>query len=396
MKKKILIGVSGGIACFKAAALVSKLVQNGYEVRVAMTHGAQKFVTPLTFQALSKADVLVTIFEEKHADEISHIEWAKWADLFVIVPATANIIGKCAYGVSDDIVSTLFLAAYAPVWIVPAMNRQMYEHPFMQENIKKLEAIGVRMLEGEAGVQACGDIGKGRMMEPEQILLEIHTYFHAKQSLAGKKFVITAGPTVERIDPVRYITNDSSGKMGYNIAKAAVELGGEVTLISGPTNCEIPKNVHFQRVESAEDMFAAVKRVYQDADVIIKVAAVSDYRPVQRLNQKRKKGDAHWNLEMVKNPDILSWLGEHKTHQVLVGFAAETHDAIGYGEKKLREKNLDMIVVNDVAKPNVGFHHDTNEVVLLFKDGTKEYLPLQSKEAVAYQIMKYVENLLGE
>lgn len=396
MKKKILIGVSGGIACFKAAALVSKLVQNGYEVRVAMTHGAQKFVTPLTFQALSKADVLVTIFEEKHADEISHIEWAKWADLFVIVPATANIIGKCAYGVADDIVSTLFLAAYAPVWIVPAMNRQMYEHPFMQENIKKLEAIGVRMLEGEAGVQACGDIGKGRMMEPEQILLEIHTYFHAKQSLAGKKFVITAGPTVERIDPVRYITNDSSGKMGYNIAKAAVELGGEVTLISGPTNCEIPKNVHFQRVESAEDMFAAVKRVYQDADVIIKVAAVSDYRPVQRLNQKRKKGDAHWNLEMVKNPDILSWLGEHKTHQVLVGFAAETHDAIGYGEKKLREKNLDMIVVNDVAKPNVGFHHDTNEVVLLFKDGTKEYLPLQSKEAVAYQIMKYVENLLGE
>lgn len=396
MKKKILIGVSGGIACFKAAALVSKLVQNGYEVRVAMTHGAQKFVTPLTFQALSKADVLVTIFEEKHADEISHIEWAKWADLFVIVPATANIIGKCAYGVADDIVSTLFLAAYAPVWIVPAMNRQMYEHPFMQENIKKLEAIGVRMLEGEAGVQACGDIGKGRMMEPEQILLEIHTYFHAKQSLARKKFVITAGPTVERIDPVRYITNDSSGKMGYNIAKAAVELGGEVTLISGPTNCEIPKNVHFQRVESAEDMFAAVKRVYQDADVIIKVAAVSDYRPVQRLNQKRKKGDAHWNLEMVKNPDILSWLGEHKTHQVLVGFAAETHDAIGYGEKKLREKNLDMIVVNDVAKPNVGFHHDTNEVVLLFKDGTKEYLPLQSKEAVAYQIMKYVENLLGE
>lgn len=396
MKKKILVGVSGGIACFKAAAMVSKLVQSGYAVRVAMTMGAQKFVTPLTFQALSKEDVLVTVFEEKQANEISHIEWAKWADLFILVPATANIIGKCAQGIADDIVSTLFLAAHSPVWIVPAMNRQMYEQPIVQENMRKLQSIGVRILEGAPGIQACGDIGKGRMMEPEHIVKEIHTHFQQEQPLKGKKFVITAGPTIERIDPVRYITNDSSGKMGYSVAKVAAELGADVTLISGPTNCHVPQNVDIKSVESAMEMFEAVKAVYQEADAIIKVAAVSDYRPVQKLAQKRKKGDNQWNLEMVRNPDILSWLGEHRTNQVLVGFAAETNDALAYGEKKLREKNLDMIVVNDVAKPNVGFHHDTNEVVLLFKDGRKESLPLQSKDEIAQQIITNVEKLLGE
>ena len=394
MKKNILVGVSGGIACFKAAALVSKLVQEGYSVRVIMTEGAQKFVTPLTFQALSKEAVMTSVFEEMYPNEISHIDWGKWANLFVIVPATASIIGKCANGIADDVLSTLFLASHAPVWFCPAMNRKMFMHPMVQTNMKKLEQLGYRFLNGQPGRQPCRDIGSGRMMEPKQILAQIHDFFVEDKPFLGKKILITAGPTVERIDPVRYITNDSSGKMGYGIAQLAVKQGAEVTLISGPTNCEIPEGVIFQRVESAEQMFQAVQAVYASMDAVIKVAAVSDYRPAKQLPEKHKKGNKHWSLELERNPDILSWLGAHKKHQILVGFAAETQNAIHYGRKKLQEKNLDLIVVNDVSKPNVGFHYDTNEVVLLFKDGTEEALPLQSKQAVAEKILFHVRKLL--
>lgn len=397
-KKKILLGVSGGIAVFKAAALTSKLVQAGMDVKVIMTDSAQKFVTPLTFQALSRQAVYTDTFEEKEPQVISHIELADWADLIVIAPATANIIGKLANGLADDMLSTTLLASTAPVWIAPAMNVHMYGHPAVQKNMETLKSYGYTFIEPNEGYLACGYVGKGRLAEPEEIVEKIKTYFDGSEikhlPLKDKKLLITAGPTRENIDPVRYLTNRSSGKMGYALAEEAAKLGADVTLVSGPVSIQPPINVQTICVYSAEDMYEAVTERYLNADVVIKTAAVADYRPKYVLDKKMKKQDGELTISLERTKDILKELGKTKTHQFLVGFAAETNDVEVYARKKLVEKNLDLVVANDVTEAGAGFGSDTNIVTLYDQKGEKLELPILSKNEVAQKILAKVQELL--
>lgn len=397
-KKKILLGVSGGIAVFKAAALTSKLVQAGMDVKVIMTDSAQKFVTPLTFQALSRQAVYTDTFEEKEPQVISHIELADWADLIVIAPATANIIGKLANGLADDMLSTTLLASTAPVWIAPAMNVHMYGHPAVQKNMETLKSYGYTFIEPNEGYLACGYVGKGRLAEPEEIVEKIKTYFDGSEikhlPLKDKKLLITAGPTRENIDPVRYLTNRSSGKMGYALAEEAAKLGADVTLVSGPVSIQPPINVQTICVYSAEDMYKAVTERYLNADVVIKTAAVADYRPKYVLDKKMKKQDGELTISLERTKDILKELGKTKTHQFLVGFAAETNDVEVYARKKLVEKNLDLVVANDVTEAGAGFGSDTNIVTLYDQKGEKLELPILSKNEVAQKILAKVQELL--
>lgn len=390
MKNKILLCVSGGIAVYKAVSLTSKLTQNGYDVKVVMTENATKFVTPLSFQAISRNDVYIDTFDEKDSTKIAHIDLADWADLIIIAPATANIIGKLANGIADDIISTTMLATTKPVFVAPAMNVHMYNHPAVQQNMERLKSYGYQFIEAQEGYLACGYVGKGRMEEPEAILQHVQDFFrHEKeQFLKGKNVLITAGPTLERIDPVRYLSNFSTGKMGYAIAEVAQELGANVTLISGPVHLNPPANVEVIRVESAMEMYEAVMKNYDFADIVIKSAAVSDYRPKEFHNQKIKKQDKGITIELERTIDILYELGKRKTHQFLIGFAAETNNVEEYARKKLNSKNADMIVANNVMQEGAGFGTDTNIVTFYKPKNEKKEFPKLSKHEVAYEILK--------
>ncbi|WP_062197804.1 bifunctional phosphopantothenoylcysteine decarboxylase/phosphopantothenate--cysteine ligase CoaBC [Massilibacterium senegalense] len=390
--KNILLCVTGGIAVFKAASLTSKLTQNGFQVRVMMSQSAEQFVTPLTFQVLSKHPVYDDTFDEKDPSVIAHIDLADWPDAIVIAPATANIIGKLANGIADDMISTTLLATTKPVFIAPAMNVHMYEHPAVKKNMQTLKAFGYHFIEPNSGHLACGYNGAGRLKEPEEIVAELKQYFDALEHkpLQGKKVLITAGPTQEKIDPVRYFTNHSSGKMGYELAEIARHLGAIVTLVTGPTHLTPPKGVDVVRITSAADMYDVVMTRYPEQDVVIKAAAVADYRPVVQFDQKVKKQPGDWSIDMERTFDILKTLGENKTNQILVGFAAESENVEANAQKKLQTKNADFIVANNITQVGAGFKSDTNQVVIYRKDGTKHDLPLLSKKEVAEEILAEV------
>jgi len=396
--KRILLCVSGGIAVYKAAALTSKLVQAGAEVKVMMTASACEFVTPLTFQALSRNPVYTDTFDEKDPSVIAHIDLADWPDLILVAPATANMIGKIANGLADDMISTTLLAATAPVWIAPAMNVHMYDHPAVKKNMSTLSSFGYSFVEPGEGYLACGYVGKGRLEEPETIVSLISSYFSkvsdTHKILEGINVLVTAGPTVERIDPVRFFTNRSTGKMGYALAEQAAKLGASVTLVTGPTNLEYPKGVQVVQIESAQQMLEAVMQRYHEADVVIKSAAVADYRPKHVFDQKMKKQPGEAVLELERTTDILRTLGERKEHQLLVGFAAETEQVDEYAQKKLASKNLDMIVANNVTTEGAGFGTDTNIVTLYKRSGESKELPILSKHDVATEVLKEVKEML--
>lgn len=392
--KKILLCVTGGIAVYKAAALTSKLTQAGIIVKVILSEAAAQFVTPLTFQALSKNDVYTDTFDEKDSRVIAHIDLADWADLIIVAPATANTIGKLANGIADNMITTTLLAATVPVWIAPAMNVHMYEHPAVKKNIAVLAQYGYRFIEPSEGYLACGYVGKGRLEEPEKIVEIIDNYFNqSNQSLAGKKVIVTAGPTQEKIDPVRYITNHSTGKMGYAIAEEAAKAGAEVVLISGPVNIPVPNGVTVVNVKSAEDMYQAVIAQYDEADIVIKTAAVADYRPKISHEQKMKKQPGEKVLELERTKDILFELGQKKTHQILVGFAAETEHVEEYAMGKLKKKNADMIVANNVKTAGAGFGTETNIVTIFKNDGTSLELPIMTKHEVAQKLLEQISLL---
>ncbi|UYX50670.1 bifunctional phosphopantothenoylcysteine decarboxylase/phosphopantothenate--cysteine ligase CoaBC [Bacillus thuringiensis] len=394
--KKILLCVTGGIAVFKAAALTSKLTQAGAIVKVMMSESAMKFVTPLTFQALSRHDVYTDTFDEKDSAVIAHIDLADWADVVLVAPATANCIGKLAGGIADDMITTTLLATTAPVWIAPAMNVHMYENKIVQKNMMTLKTLGYTFIEPGEGFLACGYVAKGRLEEPEVIIGRLEEAFSEQKPLQGKRILITAGPTREKIDPVRFMTNFSSGKMGYAIAEVAASLGADVILVSGPTALESPLHVTTIQVESAQDMLEAVLQHYQNVDVVIKTAAVADYRPkyVHDNKMKKKNGDAV--IELERTVDILKTLGEKKDRQLLIGFAAETTNIEEYATRKLREKNANMIVANDVKAQGAGFGTDTNIVTMYRKNGEIIELPLLTKKEVAREILKQIEMMLED
>ncbi|MCM3143215.1 bifunctional phosphopantothenoylcysteine decarboxylase/phosphopantothenate--cysteine ligase CoaBC [Brevibacillus sp. MER 51] len=396
--KRIVLGVSGGIAAYKAAALTSKLTQAGALVHVILTEGALQFIQPLTFQALSHLPVYTDTFTEPDPHVISHIELADRADLVLIAPATANVIGKMANGIADDMLTTTVLATKAPVMVAPAMNVNMYNHPAVIANMDKLTSYGYRFVEPGVGLLACGWIGKGRLAEPEEIVEAVRQWFASDETrqtirekdLQGKHVLITAGPTREKIDPVRYITNHASGKMGYAIAEAARDRGAKVTLISGPTTLARPDGVEFIAVESVQEMFDAVMEQLPHCDIVVKSAAVSDYRPKHVAEHKMKKGDGPLDLVLEKAPDILKTVGERKTKQFVVGFAAETQNVLQHAQSKLERKNLDMIVANNVLLEGAGMGSDTNIVTLLTRGGEQLALDKLSKRAVADKLFDAV------
>lgn len=400
--KSILLGITGGIAAYKAAALTSKLTQKGAEVHVIMTASAKEFITELTLQSLSKQRVYSDTFQERDPSSISHIDLADAADLFLVAPATANIIAKMAHGIADDMLSTTLLATTAPVMVAPAMNVHMYQHPAVLNNMDILYNRGVQFIEPGEGLLACGYVGKGRLEEPEEIVKVVEQFFALQQDrksgpLSGRKVIITAGGTVERIDPVRYISNDSSGKMGFALARAARAMGAEVTLIAARTDEAPPRDagIELVRVQSAQDMYEAVMDRWTDCDILVKAAAVADYRPRQSSESKIKKRGDTMTLELVKTTDILESLGKAKTGQFLVGFAAETGDAEFYAKDKLVRKNLDLIVANDVTAAGAGFGTDTNIVKVYDAEGLVLDLPLASKDEVARQVLRLAAERAG-
>jgi phosphopantothenoylcysteine decarboxylase/phosphopantothenate--cysteine ligase len=394
--KSIVLGVTGGIAAYKAVSLCSALVQRGAEVKVIMTESAEKFVTPLTFQVISRNAVFTDTFKENDPSVIAHIDLADHADLIVVAPATANVIAKMAHGLADDMLTTTLLAATAPILVAPAMNVHMYNHPAVQQNMDILRNRGVLFVPPGTGQLACGYVGEGRLAEPEDILRRIEEILFQNRALAGRKVLVTAGGTVERLDPVRYISNDSSGKMGYAIAKAAEEMGAQVTLISAPTSLAPPPGVKLIKAVSAQDMYEAVMEHMSDADVIVKAAAVADYRPKVRADQKIKKNSDTILLELEKTPDILKAVGEKKTRQFVVGFAAETNDVEKYAREKLTSKNCDLIVANDVTLPGAGFGGDTNKVAIYDRSGLVESLSLMSKKQVARRLLTLIAERLPD
>jgi phosphopantothenoylcysteine decarboxylase/phosphopantothenate--cysteine ligase len=389
-----VLGVTGGIAVYKAADVVSRLRKLGINVNVIMTKSAQEFVQPLTFQSLSQNYVVTDMFDEPKTWDVEHISLAQKADLFLIAPATANVIGKIAFGIADDMLTTTVMATKAPVLVAPAMNTNMYENPIVQDNIRKLEAMGYTFIEPAAGRLACGDYGKGKLADPEVIVEEVLKILNIPNDLNGMKLVVTAGPTRESIDPVRYITNHSSGKMGYAIAERAAQRGAEVVLISGPTNLSLPVGVKRIDINTTNEMYDAVMGQLDWADVFIKSAAVADYKPKAVAENKIKKGDGDWIIELTRNPDILKELGLRKqARQILVGFAAETQDLINNAKSKVEKKNLDFIVANDLTKEGAGFKSDTNIVTIIDREGNQEHFDLMSKTDLADTILSKVKKL---
>ncbi len=391
-KKKITVGITGGIAAYKAADLVSWLHQQGADVQVMMTKGAQEFISPLLLHALSGHVVIIDMFANDDKLHIPHIYGVDGADLFIIAPATANIMAKAAHGIADEVVSASILAATCPILFVPAMNFHMYENIATQENMEILQRRGYHVLEAEEGRMACGTVGKGRFPEAAVLQDAVMKILFPKQDLAGKKVLITAGPTREQIDPVRYLSNYSSGKMGYALAEAARDRGADVTLVSGPVKLLAPAGITVIPVVTAEEMYQATLACYGEMDIVIGAAAVADYRPDQTASQKIKKQGAAKDgiqLNLVANPDILQALGAAKKHQYLVGFAAETENLLENAEKKLIAKKADMIIANDVSQPGVGFEVDNNAVTLVTKDG-HYVLPQMTKQALAEKIWDYI------
>ncbi|AJS57859.1 bifunctional phosphopantothenoylcysteine decarboxylase/phosphopantothenate--cysteine ligase CoaBC [Paenibacillus sp. IHBB 10380] len=390
--KKIVLGVTGGIAAYKAAILCSKLTQKGADVHVIMTSSAKQFITELTLQSLSKNPVYSDTFDERDPSVVSHIDLADLADLVLVAPATANMIGKMAHGLADDMLSTTLLATMAPVMVAPAMNVHMYQHPAVLDNMNTLASRGVLMIEPGEGLLACGYVGKGRMEEPETIVQVVEQFFAEQQAepklLEGKKIVVTAGGTIERLDPVRYITNDSSGKMGFAIAQAAHDMGAEVHLVVGHTDIAPPTGINVVSIQSAQEMYEAVLKLWENSDVVIKAAAVADYRAEHVASSKIKKSGNRMTLELVKTVDILEQLGKLKKSQFLIGFAAETNDVETFAKQKLVRKNCDLIVANDVTSTGAGFGTDTNIVQIYDANGLVEQLPMLSKQEVARRLLR--------
>ncbi len=384
--RRIVLGVTGGIAVYKAAELVRELVRSGAEVYVVMTRSAQAFVTPLTFQTLSGHPVVTELFNLIEESEIGHIALADRAEVLVIVPATANIIGKIAAGIADDMLTTIVMATKAPVLLAPAMNVHMWENSICQENIARLRARGYHFIDPESGELACGYEGKGRLADTLEIVEEIRVILSPKD-LAGETVLVTAGPTEEAIDPIRFITNHSSGKMGFALAQASQRRGAQVTLVGGPTAFPHPARVKYISVRSAVEMREAVLQNLEKASLLLMAAAVSDYRPKQKASEKIKKIASSMVVELERNPDILRESGRRKGRRLIVGFAAETENLLDNARRKLEEKNLDLIVANDVTLPGAGFAGDTNIVKLLDRSGKVEELPLMSKEGLADQIL---------
>ena len=393
--KEIVLGVTGGIAAYKAVELLRLLTKAGANVHVIMTKAAMEFVTPLTFQTLSMNPVSTSLFNLLSEREIGHISLADRADLFVIAPATANVIGKLAGGIADDMLTTTVMATRAPVLIAPAMNVNMYQNSMYRENEEKLKSRGFLFVPPATGMLACGWEGEGKLQEPPVIFEEAVAALTAKD-LVGEQILVTAGPTREELDPVRFLSNHSSGKMGYAIARAAWRRGAAVTLVTGPTCLDAPWGVEAVTVESAGDMREAVLARIDIISTIIMAAAVADYRPALRAAEKIKKADGPLSLELVKNPDILGDLGNIKGERILVGFAAETGNLLENAAKKLAEKNLDMVVANDVGQAGAGFNVDTNIARLLFRDGRMEELPLMLKGEMADVILDRVATLRGK
>jgi phosphopantothenoylcysteine decarboxylase/phosphopantothenate--cysteine ligase len=387
--KKIIMGVCGGIAAYKAIELLRLLTKAGAEVHVIMTRAAQEFVMPLTFQTLSSNPVHTELFNLIAEREIGHISLADQADLFIVVPATANVIGKIAWGIADDMLTTTVMATKAPVLFAPAMNVNMFTNPIYQENEQKLRRLGYLFVDPIHGSLACGWEGEGKLASPEAIF-EGASAALTKKDLRGRTILITAGPTREEIDPVRYISNHSSGKMGYAIARAAYRRGANVLLISGPTALAEPDGVRVVNVTSASEMQSEVMAHVSECDVIIKAAAVADYRPLVRNTRKIKKNAESASIDLVKNPDILAELGRMERRPFLVGFAAETDALAENADKKLREKNVDMIVANDVSQVDAGFNVDTNRALLLFRDGSSSDCGLMSKDQLSGAILDQV------
>lgn len=395
--KNIVLGVTGGIAAYKVVDLVSRLKKQNANVDIIMTEGATKFVTPLTFQTLALNPVYVDMFGEPKNYDVEHISLAERADLFVIAPATANTIGKIANGIADNLLTTTVMATKSKVIFAPAMNTNMYLNPVVEKNISYLKGLGYEFIEPGTGLLACQTYGPGRMAEPIDILQYIIDSFY-KKDLEGRKVVVTAGPTIEPIDPVRYITNHSSGKMGYRIAEEAKKRGAEVTLISGPTPIEPPNNVELIKVNTTEEMFNAVEKHFSACDVLIKSAAPSDYRPEKTSDVKIKKkevGNDELNIKFVRNPDIAAYFGKMKKEQIIVGFAAETNNILQYAKKKLQSKNFDFIVANDVSKQGAGFKTDTNIVTIIERDGSSTQYPKMDKSKVAEIILDKIASLLN-
>jgi len=394
--KKILLGISGGIAAYKCAELTRRLIERGAQVQVVMTNAAKEFITPLTMQAVSGRPVSDSLLDPAAEASMGHIELAKWADLVLLAPATADLIARMTAGMGNDLLTTLVLATDAPVAVSPAMNQQMYSHPATQENIATLKRRGCEIWGPAAGEQACGDVGMGRMLEPMQLVHRCEDFFQPKP-LAGRSVLITAGPTREAIDPVRYITNHSSGKMGYALAEAAAKQGATVTLISGPVSLATPSKVNRIDVDSAQQMFDAVSANAAQHDIFISCAAVADYRPETIADQKLKKVDGKddMTIQMVKNPDIVASVASmSEGRPFTVGFAAETQDVEKYARGKLERKNLDMICANDVSVEGQGFNSSSNELHLYWKDGDKS-LPLDSKDTLGFQILDQIQQLIG-
>jgi len=395
--KNIVVGVTGGIAAYKVAELVRLLVKEGVQVNVAMTRNATRFVTPLTFQALTGGPVIWDMFTQE-GPEMEHISWAQNTDMVVVAPATANIIGKMACGIADDFLTTMLLASTVPVLLCPAMNVKMYENPVVQQNLIRLRERGVHIMEPQEGMLACKAEGKGRLGEATAILERIRSII-GPRDLENYRLLVTAGPTVEPLDPVRFISNRSSGRMGYALARAARQRGAQVILVSGPTPLTPPHGVEFHMIETAQEMREVVINKAPQCDVVIKAAAVSDYRPKLRAGQKLKKNTKTLTLELVRNPDILAELGKRKDKDsrrpILVGFAAETESLLANAREKLKNKNLDLIVANDVSRSDAGFQVDTNQVKLIFKEGQIKELPLMSKEEVAHRILDHVRGMLA-
>ena len=391
--KKIVLGVTGGIAVYKAVDLVSKLRKEGADVRVVMTESAAKFVTPLTFKEISGNTVAVSMWAEDQEFHVEHIALADWADLMIIAPATANILAKAANGIADDLLSTVILASKTPIVLCPAMNCQMYINPITQDNLKKLADYGFIIMQPATGYLACGTSGVGRLPEPAEIIAFTKNFIsHKEGDLKGLKILVTAAGTREPIDPVRFVGNRSSGKMGYAVAQAASERGADVVLVSGPSSLTPPANVEVINVETTREMMNAVLAKYAEMDIVIKAAAVADYCPHEVAEQKIKKAtDDALTIVLDKNPDILKKLGELKTRQFLVGFAAETQNLLANATEKIKKKNLDMIVANDVTIAGAGFNYDTNVVKFLFPNGEVKSLDKMSKLEVAQALLNEVK-----
>lgn len=385
--KNVVLGVTGGIAVYKSCDIVSRLRKLDVNVDVIMTGSATKFVSPLTFASMSQNPVTSDMFDEPKNWDIEHISLAQKADVFLIAPATANIIGKIANGIADDMLSTTVMATKAKVIFAPAMNTAMYLNPIFNENMNKLKKIGYEFISPGEGRLACGDIGPGKLADPEVIVEYVKNELNIKKDLEGKKVLITAGPTIEKIDPVRYLTNHSSGKMGYKLAEAAKRRGAEVTLISGPTNLEKPQDIKVIDILSTDEMYEAVLKYFKDTDILIKSAAPSDYKPAIYNENKIKKSDEDLSIKLVRNPDILKKCGEIKENQIVIGFAAESENLENYALDKLNKKNLDMVIANDILSEDAGFKSDNNKVILIKKDGTKNKYSLMSKEDLANIIL---------